>query len=71
MEAVDVGKGSRVFQMWEKTEGNGVAVSGTRYFPNDFDLGWQIFLPRGTVNDANLVGLSCTLAGKEGETPRT
>lgn len=27
MESVDVGKGSRLFQVREKTEGNGVAVS--------------------------------------------
>lgn len=66
-----MGKGSRVFQMREKTEGNGVAVSGTRYFPNDLDFGWWFFLPRGTVNDAHPVGLSRVSAGKEGGTPRT
>lgn len=71
MEAVDVGKGSRLFQVREKTEENGVAVSGTRYFPNDLDLEWRCFLPRGTVNDVTSVELSRVLARKEGRTPRT
>lgn len=71
MEAVDVGRGSRVFHMGEKTEGNGVAVGGIRYFPNYLNLGWRFFLPRGTANDINPVGLSRVLAGKEGGTPRT